>query len=212
MLLGYSNLRERFAVQISTLSNLNNLLTIAVSSLALAVPLGFLIHESDVFLYRRVYRSLRGDYAWTKVIRRCFRDGATTEAEKVVGKEHYQALLEFVKYTDGPQADTHLEEEVGNRWSYFYPSLEAGLFAPIFAVLLCLATAFLVGLQSEGMTLPRASVGAAFIVFSSILLLGYCPRLMKETDAIETLRVLEKEQTIRALISSARWVEPEEDP
>lgn len=55
--------------------------------------------------------------------------------------------------------------------------------------------------------------GAIAILFISVLLVGYCPRLMNEIDAIETLTVLQRRREIRALILHLRlagWVEHED--
>jgi hypothetical protein len=51
------------------------------------------------------------------------------------------------------------------------------------------------------------------IAFISVSLVGYCPRLMKEIDAIETLIVLQRRRRIRSLIQHLRlggWVERED--
>jgi hypothetical protein len=205
MLLVYSKVN----LQIHTLSDLSSLLTIALSGLALSVPIGFVIHESDVLLYREVYRRFRDDYAWMNVIRGYFRVRPRTE--KFIGKEHYQALLEFVKFTNQQQANTHLEGEVSNRWSYFYARLEAGLYAPAFAVVLSWITIRLFRLPTV-LSVNRLVAGAIAIIVISVLLVGYCPRLMKEIDAIETLTVLQSRE-IRALILYLRlagWVERED--
>jgi hypothetical protein len=183
MLLTYSKFPLR--VDFGSPSTFSNLISIAVSGLALSVPIGFLIHESDVFLYRGVYRPIvrARAHAWIGALLRFFQvnrgAGEAPTAEQ-------EAFLESVRYSNPSEADAHLDKEVSNRWSYFYARLEAGIYAPLFALLLFEGTMILFSL-APNYTQSRLIAGVTLLLVMVILLVGYCPRLMREINAIDSL-------------------------
>lgn len=212
ILLTYSSLPQEMSSQPHDLPTLSSFIGIALSSFVLSIPIGFLIHESDVFVYRELYRWIyrrvwRHDYTWIDVMRKYLvrtrkaRSRPKKDSKRTLGRENCEAFLESARYQDTKswQADAHLVKEVSNRWSYFYARLEAGIYAPAFAAVLAWITMRLFRLPPV-FTTNRIVAGAIAITFISVLLVGYCPRLMKEIDAIETLIVLRRRDRIRTFV------------
>jgi hypothetical protein len=192
MLLTYSEILQD--MNFKSASTFGSLISIAVSGLALSVPLGFLIHESDVFLYRGVYRPA---HVWISASlggRSERQRKHTTKADDMnrFFTPEAEAFLESVRFSNASEAEAHLAREVSNRWSYFYARLEAGIYAPVFALFLFEASVRLFKLTPH-FTENRIIWGTLWFVTMAILLVAYCPRLMKEISAIESL-ILNKDR------------------
>jgi len=146
LLAGFSNLSDRLNVgSIGPFSN------VAFGSLALSVPIGFLIHELDISIRQRA-QAARGSIAQA-VRNKVYRELAdrkslealnrlldSPESGHVVDQPNRIALLEFARYTDKKQLDAHIEKELSNRYSYVYSRVEAAVFAPVLAVILSVLT------------------------------------------------------------------------
>jgi len=175
---------------VDALSLSNQLSVLAASTVAVSVPIGFLLHEIDVSIFG------------------LFRRGVNSESVKAlrdVGKakissskyQHRAAFLEYSKFTDETARDVHLNKEVSNRYSYLYARMEAGFYAPIAACFLFYASVML-GLSND-IPAPIHCYVLGAIAIVSLALLAYCPFLVQEIGAIETLMVVASKDPITSL-------------
>lgn len=185
---------------IDALSLSNNLSTLAASTVALSVPIGFLIHEIDISLFGLIRRLVKSESV------KALRD-LDNEIKYDRSKYHHLvALLEFSKFRDQSELDAHLNKEVSNRYSYLYARMETGFYAPIAAWLLYQAS-FVLQLSNE----LSPSIGYSLvetIILISFALLVYCPFLIQEIGAIETLMVLNRRDEILYSVGPKKSVDP----
>jgi hypothetical protein len=210
LLAGFSNLSDNLNA-----GSLASFSTVAFGSLALSVPIGFLIHELDISIRDRtsnakghmarvvrshIYHELasRGSLVVLRALLNEPRSGHTA------GDPSLAAFLEFAKYKDQEQLDAHIEKELSNRYSYVYSRVEAAVYAPALAVIFSALT----GIILWGRLRFGDPIAGVLIVVCigcvSVSLLTYIPTLRKEIDAIETLMVLNNREIIENLNKTTR--------
>ena len=196
-----------------------------VAGLALAVPIGFVIHEIDVLLLNGFWKLGRYRTGRERLPLETIRGFVPPTERNSLDRQYLQALLEFAKFSkndvesknevegrSGAQSNedhedtdycaslnAHLDKEISNRYSYLYARIETGIYAPIIAWFVFVATVQSMNLDCA----PLNWFGWAVVitVALSALLFGYCPRLLKEIDALEILIVLDRRDEILRLIA-----------
>lgn len=151
--------------------------------IALSATLGFLMHEIDIFIFNPF-----------KENRICVRRTvieAIRNRLKMRGQESdyedkkYQTYLE-IKLSAQPE---YIQKEISNRYSYYYARIEAGLFAPIFGLLLCIFVGIIISyIYCGSIVNPNWWLFIPTIIIIPIIstcILLYVPTLLKELNDLE---------------------------
>lgn len=115
-----------------------------------------------------------------------------------------QAILEFAM---SDKSLEHIDDEIGNRYSYYYARMEAGLFSPIVGfILFLLSTHCICGSYgvcfSHLTSLSSVSVLITLmIVVISFFVLSYCSEIFRELNDLECLALSKRTTEIKGMIT-----------
>ena len=159
----------------------------SVTGFILAAPLGFLMHQIDISIFSPFKKHRLFYNKERKVIKRIHDNIEKQRYEYEDDK--CQAYLEEALGNKGAE---HIDNEISNRYSYYYARVEAGLFSPLFGFVLFLFYYSLINSICPECILKfsiLSVVATILIIIISIAVLSYIPTLFREIDDLVCLAI-----------------------
>lgn len=179
--------------------NLNiteDILGLSVSGFIVAAPLGYLMHQIDVYILNPFKEKRWGkERKAIKLLKEYIKDNPKFKGIKP------QIALEIIKCLSNEENKfnyKYFEKEISNRYSYYYSRVEAGIFSPVFGFLIFLIITGVIyfnfkypivtiNFDDRSFLLRELFIICSFILIFiiSILNLMYCKTLLEEIDDME---------------------------
>lgn len=189
-----------------------DILGISVSGFIVAAPLGYLMHQIDVYVFNQFKEKRWNGWGKERKSIKVLKEYIKTYS--IFKNIKPQISLEIIKCLSDDNSKfnySYFEKEISNRYSYYYSRVEASIFSPIFSVLIFIIIYYIISLNSKDffveINFSNDSVFSSripFIIFIlivifviSILNFGYCRTILDEIDDMEYVFIRKNEDIIK---------------
>lgn len=178
-----------------------------VGSVALGLPLGTVIHQISITLFSPFRKKRLGGLR--TVLEKTSQIAISLGIQNTDAKnQSILVLKQGTKISNGSdkikkEIDIeYIRQEISNRYSYYYVRMDNGLIAPCLAYIVFLFTLLYLSLGKTTILLSTPILPFWCIPFVAyifcFMMLWYIPELLKETDDLENIVLLDEELLLRS--------------
>lgn len=165
-----------------------NILNYSITGFILAGPIGFIMHQIDISIFCP-FKECRWYMKSCRLVVPYIKSKLNSEQSLLLNDKKYQPIMELAL---SHNENRHIDEEISNRYSYYYARMEAGLFSPVFGALFyCLFTQYY--FHVYGKSIVKFSmlslVTTLGVVIISICILSYCKTIFDELNDLERIAI-----------------------